>query len=56
MFFVIDATAGNNSNKASSSSNVDSVVGCSHVSNFNQRFLSHASKRKQGLSELYCLL
>ena len=49
--FSLTLTAGKNSNKASSSSNVDSVVGCSHISNFSQ-----TSKRKQGLSELYCLL
>ena len=54
--FSLTLTAGKNSSKASSSSNVDSVVGCWHISNFNQRLLSHTSKRKQGLSKLYCLL
>ena len=34
--FSLTLTAGKNSNKASSSSNVDSVVGCSHISNFSQ--------------------
>ena len=41
-----------NSNKASSLSNFDSVVGFSQIWKFSQRFLSRTSKRTQGLYEL----